>query len=146
MTDIIWIHDGALRADHPMFKDRADVKSVFIWDDAYFKSAAIGFKQQVFIYEALTHLPVEIIKGDTVSILKELAGNNGAIITAATTSVELNRMMAMLNQSHMVRVVADEVFAHLKSSPDLRRFFRYWNKAKSSAMDYNGGTPDLFGG
>ena len=75
-----------------------------------------------------------------------MAGADGQIITAVTSAVELNRMMAMLNQSHTVRAVADEVFAHLKSSPDLRRFFRYWNKAKSSAMDYNGGTPDLFGG
>jgi hypothetical protein len=146
MADIIWMHDGALRADHPMFKENPDSKAIFIWDDAYFKSAEIGFKQQVFIYEALTHLPVEIIKGDTLSILKEMAGADGQIITAATSAVELNRMMAMLNQTHTVRAVADEVFAHLKSSPDLRRFFRYWNKAKSSAMDYNGGTPDLFGG
>ena len=145
MTDIIWMHDGALRADHPMIKQNPEARVVFIWDDAYFKAAEMGLKQLIFIYEALTHLPVDIIKGDTVSILRQLAGDDGRIITAETSAVELKALMAELNQNHHLVAVADEVFANLKSNPDLRRFFRYWNKAKSSALSYQGGTPDLFG-
>ena len=145
MTDIIWMHDGALRADHPMVQQNPDARIVFIWDEAYFNAAEMGLKQRVFIYEALTHLPVEIIKGDTVAVLQDLAGADGRIITAATSAVELTRLTATLNQTHRVQVIADEPFAHLKSAPDLRRFFKYWNKAKSSALQHQGGTPDLFG-
>ena len=146
MSDVIWMHDGALRAGHPMFAQHPEAKAVFVWDPSYFTAAAMGLKQLVFIYEALIHLPVEIIKGDTATVLAALAGEDGRIITAATSAVELNQVIAGLNQNHRVTVVADEAFAHLKGSPDLRRFFRYWNKAKSSAMQHHGGTPDLFGG
>lgn len=146
MTDIIWMHDGALRKDHPIFRQNPDTRAVFIWDNAYFAAAEIGLKQLVFIYEALTYLPVDIIKGDTVALLRDLAGKDGRIITADTSSVEIKSMMAQLNSTHHLVSVADDAFAYLKGSPDLRRFFRYWNKAKSSAMQHSGGTPDLFGG
>ena len=149
MATILWVHDGALRADHPMFdaetvKSSRDYKAVFIWDNDYFNKAEMGLKQLVFIYEALLEMPVDIVQGSTVEVLRQWAGTDGTIVTAATSDITLTQMMAALNTSHRLQVVADEPFAHLDKTPDLRRFFRYWNKAKSSAMQHHGGMPILW--
>ena len=141
MTDLIWIHDEALRADHPVFAGGG--QAVFIWDNAYFYSINAGFKQRGFIYEALIHLPVEIYEGDTVQTLSALAESR-PIQTASTPNPYLRAIMADLRKTQTLNLVDEDVFAHLKGNPDLRRFFKYWNKAKASAMQINGGTPDLF--
>ncbi|XDZ65762.1 hypothetical protein AB8880_12705 [Alphaproteobacteria bacterium LSUCC0684] len=145
MPDIRWIHDEALRADHPVFTNGdEDCRSVFIWDEAYFKAMHYGFARLVFVYEALGELPVDIVKGDTVTILTELATENGRIITADTPSRELLRRIEALRQIMPVKLVREEDFVRFNSPPDLRRFFRYWNKARKSAMQFGGGMPDLF--
>ncbi|MCE2516637.1 MAG: hypothetical protein J4F41_02140 [Alphaproteobacteria bacterium] len=143
MTDLIWIHDECLRADHPVFTEGKG-EAVFIWDKDYMNSMSMGFKQKVFIYEALTDLPVTIYQGSTPALLLELA-QGGGITTAASPNPYLRDIMTALRARLELTTVEDEVFAHLSGTPDLRRFFRYWNKAKSSAMQPHGGTPDLFG-
>jgi hypothetical protein len=35
-------------------------------------------------------------------------------------------------------IVKDEVFIVADELPDLRRFFRYWNRARKLAFSYNG--------
>jgi len=145
MADIRWIHDEALGADHPVFTDGGEnCRSVFIWDETYFKAMHYGFSRLVFIYEALCELQVDIIRGDTVAILTELTGENGRIITAHTPTQELLQRIAALRQIMPVKLVREEDFVRLASPPDLRRFFRYWNKARKSAMQFGGGMPDLF--
>ena len=141
MTDLIWIHDEALRADHPVFEGGG--QAVYIWDNAYYDDIHAGFKQRGFIYEALMNLPVDIYEGPTIETLAALAEGR-SIRTASTPNPYLKSRIADLRKTHDVRLVDEEVFAHLKGKPDLRRFFKYWNKAKSSAMQMNGGTPDLF--
>ena len=145
MAEIRWIHDEALREDHPVFRagDGA-VRSVFIWDEAYFKSMHYGFARLVFVYEALCELPVDIIKGDTVPVLRGLAGSAGRIITADTPNGELLAQVGALREILPVELVREEEFVRLDKTPDLRRFFRYWNKARKSAMQHGGGMPDLF--
>ena len=141
MTDLIWLHDEALRSDHPVFNDGGH--AVYIWDNAYFDQMHIGFKQRGFIYEALINLPVDIYEGDTIALLTALAEGRG-IRTAATLNPHLRAIMAQLRHEFTLEVVDDDVFAYLNGTPDLRRFFRYWNKIKTSAMQMHGGTPDLF--
>lgn len=146
IAEIIWVHEEALRADHPLFQGAAaDARAVFVWDNAYFDAMDIGFKRRVFIYEALTELPVDIIAGDTVAVLTELAAGKG-IRVAETPNAHLRSLIQALQQTHRVEKIADDAFVHLSTSPDLKRFFRYWNKAKKSAMQPHGGTRDLFGG
>ena len=147
MANIIWIHDEALRCDHPVFahKDSADeIKAVYIWDDAYMARMQMGIKQRIFIYEALCELPVEIYEGDSAEVLATLA-EGGRIQTAATPNKLLQDIMTKLGQTCQVTQIHDDIFAHLKTMPALKRFFKYWNAAKSSAMQPHGGTPDLFG-
>ena len=150
MANLIWIHDEALRHDHPVFThddrtgDKAgDTKAVYVWDDAYMANMHMGIKQRVFIYEALCELPLEIYEGNTASVLTELA-DGGVVQTAATPNKLLQQVMDDVGQSCRVVQIHDDVFAHLKTMPALKRFFKYWNAAKSSAMQPQGGTPDLF--
>jgi len=145
MADIRWIHDETLRADHPVFLAGGEqVRSVFIWDEAYFKAMHYGFARLVFVYEALGELPVDILIGDTIAVLRDLAGENGRIITADTPNAELLKRIGALRQVMPVELCREEEFVRLHATPDLRRFFRYWNKARKSAMKYGGGMPDLF--
>ena len=142
---LIWLHDEALRADHPVFASAPDARAVFVWDDALFTDMEYGFKKLVFIYEALTELPVDIIKGSTVSVLRDLASGE-EIHTPTTSNPHLAKIMVDLGRDHTVTKVADDPFVRLNATPDLKRFFRYWNKAKKSAMQSHGGMADLFEG
>lgn len=141
MTDLIWIHDEALRADHPVFE--AGGQAVFIWDNDYFDKINAGFKQRGFIYEALINLPVQIYLGSMAETLARLSEGH-RIRAASTPNPYLRGIMAEIRKTNELMLVDEEVFAHLKGSSDLRRFFKYWNKAKASAMQMHGGTPDLF--
>lgn len=146
MADIIWIHDEALRADHPVLSAAPPGSwAVFIWDNAYFDAMDMGFKRRVFIYEALADMPVDIIAGETVAVLTALA-EGGVVHTASTPNAELIRRIAALSAKVKVNTVDDDALVQLAASPDLRRFFRYWNKAKKSALQPHGGMRDLFGG
>lgn len=142
---LIWLHDEALRADHPVFAAAPEARAVFIWDDALFREMHYGFKKLVFIYEALIHLPVDIIAGETVPVLRDLAAG-GVIVTPQTSNPHLAAVMENLSRDHECRRIADEPFVQLSATPDLKRFFRYWNKARKSAMQPHGGMADLFGG
>ena len=142
---LIWLHDEALRADHPVFAAAPGARAVFIWDDALFRQMDYGFKKCVFIYEALTALPVDIIAGPTAEVLRGLAAG-GVIHTAETANPHLAAIMADLARDHEVQKVADEAFVRLNATPDLKRFFRFWNKARKSAMQPHGGMADLFEG
>ena len=142
MTDLIWIHDEALRHDHPVMNGGG--QAVFIWDNDYFDAIHAGFKQRGFIYEALLELPVEIYQGNTAEMLMKLADGR-PIRAASTPNPYLRDIMTNVRKNNVLNLVDEDVFAHLKGASDLRRFFKYWNKAKTSAMQINGGTPDLFG-
>lgn len=145
---LIWLHDEALRADHPVFAaapDAPDTRCVFIWDDALFQEMHYGLKKLIFIYEALMTLPVDIIAGDTETVLRDLA-DGGPVFTAETSNPRYAAVMERLARDCECRRIPDEPFVQLSSTPDLKRFFRYWNKARKSAMQPHGGMADLFGG
>jgi hypothetical protein len=46
--------------------------------------------------------------------------------------------MQTLRQNRKVSAIADAPFVQMDSPPDLRRFFKYWNKAKKHAFSYDG--------
>lgn len=142
---LIWLHDEALRADHPVFAAAPQARAVFIWDDALFQKMDYGFKKLVFIYEALTELPVDIIAGPTLDVLRDLAEGDD-IFTPQSSNPHLVSIMAELSRDHSLHKVADDAFVRLNAKPDLKRFFRYWNKARKSAMQPHGGMADLFEG
>ena len=133
---IIWLHEDALRADHPLFAEAGDVPAYFIWDDAYMAEMGYGLKRRVFIYETLLELPVEIYAGPMVETLQRLAP--GHIVTGKTPNPVLKNMMDELRAGLKVTTVSDTAFVQIDAQPELKRFFKYWNKAKKKAFLYDG--------
>ena len=138
MTKLIWLHEDCLRASHNVFSHAPDAQAVFIWDDAHMAAMHFGLKRRVFIYESLCQLPVEIYVGDTVSALMQLADRGQEIVTGKSPNPALKNIMQALRETIKVSAIADDPFVQMDSPPDLRRFFKYWNKAKKHAFSYDG--------
>ena len=149
MADLVWLHEGALRWTHPVFAAAAAGSPVvFIWDDERLTASHAGMKRRLFIYETLAEMAremaLEIHAGRAEDLLPRLAvaKNASRVLMPATPDP------AMLTSFGSVRRVVADVefdmveetpFATLANAPDLGRFFRYWNKAKKSAMRPHGG-------
>jgi hypothetical protein len=138
MSALIWLHEDCLRAGHNLFAHAPDGRAVFIWDDAHMTAMHYGLKRRVFIYETLCQLPVEIYVGGIAASLAQLAGDGQDIITGKTPNPALKHIMQTLRQNRKVSAIADAPFVQMDSPPDLRRFFKYWNKAKKHAFSYDG--------
>lgn len=133
---IIWLHDSALRLTHPVFKTAPEnSKRIYIWDDEYLKSENYSLKRLVFIYETVCSLEVEIIRGDTKSILSQF---DSKIYVAATPNITLQTIISDFAKTKSVIVVPEEQFVVIKSNKEFSRFFNYWSQAKNSVF-----TPDF---
>ncbi len=137
---MIWLHEDALRADHPVFAEAPRGCSAwFIWDEDYLRTANYSFKRLTFIYETLVELPVEIVRGPYLETLATLASHGGNTIWVPdTANIKLITVMEDLAKRYQVNVVEDTPFVHLRKEPDLKRFFRYWKSARKSAMSPSG--------
>lgn len=134
MSALIWLHEDALRTDHPVFaRAGKGAEAVFIWDDTYFKSEGYSLKRLVFIYELLADLDVTCIKGETAAVLKDYV-NGRPVFVPSTPNPYFNAIITELEQSHDVTTVPDVSLVIVPDDVDLRRFFRFWNKAKKSAL------------
>ena len=136
MSGIIWLHEDALRCDHPVFEASDSVApAFFIWDDAYLREMDYGFKRLLFIYETLLELPVTIVRGNHLEILSALVSRHGTKIwMPETPNPSLMRTAEQLPANIELNVVSDVPFVTLSREPDLKRFFRYWNLARKPAM------------
>ncbi|MGB2158823.1 MAG: hypothetical protein ACPH8C_00830 [Candidatus Puniceispirillaceae bacterium] len=144
MTDLIWLHEGALRRTHPVFA-MADkgASALFIWDRARFDAAHIGARRQLFIYETLVELDLDIFEGDAAQLLPRLVAAQGAsrLLVPASPDPAIMKQLAGISQALpglAVEIIADTSFVTLAKEPDLGRFFRYWNKARKSALRLHG--------
>jgi hypothetical protein len=136
MNDLIWLHEDALSCDHPVFAMAAPAsQACFIWDETYLQQMDYGFKRLLFIYETLLELPVTIIRGKRCDCLARLARQNGGrILVPATPNPLLQQTIARLGEDFVVEVIAASDFVTLSRQPDLKRFFRYWNRARKAAL------------
>ena len=144
MTDLIWLHEGALRRTHPIFTmaDK-DAPALFIWDSARFEAGHVGVRRQLFIYETLVELGVEIHEGDGADLMPHLVAAHGAsrLLVPATPDPAFMRQLAAISKAVpdlVVDLVEDTAFVTLAAAPDLGRFFRYWNKARKGALRPHG--------
>ena len=138
---IIWIHEQALSTSHPVFKAAPqEAKSIFIWDDNYFKNSCYSLKRLVFIYESLCELPIDIIFGETSTILMDLAIKELYIPSGYNPFI--NEIINKLPKNTKIHIVPDKDFVIINSNLQFRRFFQYWQKAKKSVFLLNGGVND----
>ena len=144
MADLIWLHDGALRRTHPIFAMAGKgAPALFIWDRDRFAADHVGVRRQLFIYETLAELDVEIYEGDAADLMPRLLAARGAdrLLVPASPDPVILKQIADIRQAMSavtVDLIEDTPFVTLTMEPDLGRFFRYWNKARKSALRPHG--------
>ena len=131
MTNITWLHDKALHCT-PLGPQGMQHRAIFVWDDDYFQQRDYTLKRLVFIYETLCAMPVEILPGDTVEVLLNLAPQR--LYTQHTCDSIIKHMTSRLAEQIDLRLVTPPPFAYVPAQPVHKRFFKYWNKAKKTAF------------
>ena len=102
MADLVWIHEDALRATHPVFEAVSDgARVVFIWDSARFDAAFIGSKRQLFIYQTLVEMDVDIIAGQTADMLSSLvaAEDVDRLVVAETPNSAIHAALGTVHRN-----------------------------------------------
>ena len=74
----------------------------------------------------------------TLSLLVK-SNNLEVIYVAASPNPELKANIASLSEICSVQMIDDTPFVSPKTEPDIKRFFRYWNKTKKLALQKQGG-------
>ena len=138
MSVLIWVHEEMLNRDHPAFTVAgSDAEAIFIWDDAYFRDQNYSLKRLVFIYENLIDMNVTLYKGDTKAVL-ETVSQGQEIYTGVTPNPYFNDVLNALADRVKVTSVKMTPLTAIAANSDMGRFFRYWNRARKSALSYNG--------
>ena len=144
MADLVWLHEGALRLTHPVFAAGAqDAATIFIWDRDRLAASHVGIKRQLFIYETLAEMSesrnLDIHEGRAEEVLPRLAAQAGAsrvLVPSSPDPALRAEIVAIRRAAPDIEIVEIEEtpFVTLANTPDLGRFFRYWNKARKSAL------------
>ncbi len=135
---LILLHEESLRMTHPVFHIAPEgTRVIYVWDDMYVQRAAYSLKRLIFIYETLCELEVDILRGDTRSILQEI--NPSLVYIPNTNNPLILQMIASIRELMSVEMVADDPFINLKQAIVFKRFFQYWRKAEKKAFLHDGG-------
>ena len=134
MSDlIILLHEKSLRIpDAVVDRLEKDTRVIYVWDDAYYKNRGYSLKRLVFIYETLSKLPVQILRGDTIQILGSF--NPKKVLIPFTADIDLTKLSQSLSRSFNVEIVRDDLFCEEDFSFETKRFFKYWKKAKKTVF------------
>ena len=131
MSAVIWVHADALSATHRVFGEAPeDVRAVFVWDADELARRDWSLKRCVFVLECLAEMDVELLEGEPAAVLDGLQAER---IYAATSPDPYIRGVLDALDTPVTRV-AETRFADVPDGADLKRFFRYWNKAKKTAL------------
>jgi len=136
-TALILLHEEALRTNHPVFLTAPpQTKSLFIWDDHYFREVNYSLKRLVFIYETLCEMPIEILQGETFTVIKDLGPE--VLYVPTTNNPRICALIKSLECLTKVERVDEERFVTCKKPSDFKRFFQYWKRAEKTAFLKNG--------
>ena len=144
MADLVWLHEGALRLTHPVFAvGGPDAATIFIWDRDRLAASHVGIKRQLFIYETLAEMSesrsLDIHEGRAEEVLPRLAAQAGAgrVLVPSSPDLALRAEIGAIRRAVPdleIVEIEETPFVTLANTPDLGRFFRYWNKARKSAL------------
>lgn len=131
MSAIIWVHWEALSEDHPVFSAAPqDAQRIFVWDAEDLARRDWSLKRCVFVLECLDEMDVEIVEGRPSQVLNDLKPSS--VFTAASPDPYIRDEIARIEAD--VPVIKAEPFASVPDNVDMKRFFRYWNKAKKTVL------------
>lgn len=131
---VVWVHEDAITLDHGVLSAAGqDAQPVFIWDTQEHDRRGYSLKRRVFIYECAHDLNIPIYTGDPFEILTALADGQ-AIYAAASPNPYVQEILSDLRETHEVISFDAPHLAHIPDDTDTGRFFRFWNRAKKSAL------------
>jgi len=152
----IWINEDTLGINHPVFEAASrDAIAIFIWDQAYFQRQNYSLKRLAFIYECLIDLQqqidttqngslrLEVYEGDTQSVLQDIIySNDGACDDSAMNKLYVPGIpnpyvldvIRLLGQDIKIAIIEPIPFMTVPDDVDMRRFFRFWKRARKSAL------------
>lgn len=133
---IVWVHGDALSPHNPALHTHPEAPALFVWDEALLAQWHISLKRMVFMYECLLELPVVIRRGDVVAELCAFAAeqDTSQVVTVQSVSPRFAVLCQQLASAGLqVTVLPVEPFTAV-ADYDLKRFSRYWRKAKQSAL------------
>lgn len=139
---IIWVHGDNLNPNAPVFQEYQDAPAIFVFDEDLISAWNISFKRIIFMYECLLELPVTIRKGHMVREIVDFAIEHKAteIVTMQSPSPRflqiVSTLEAKMNSQKQVRILRETPLVDTDYDLDLKRFSRYWRKAKPYAMRY----------
>jgi len=144
MADLVWLHEGALRLTHPVFAAGGpDAAVIFIWDRDRLAASHVGINRRLFIYEILAEMSesrsLDSHEGRAEDVLPRLVAQAGAgrVLVPASPDPALRAEIGAIRRAAPdleIVEIEETPFVTLANTPDLGRFFRYWNKAKKSAL------------
>ena len=132
---LIWLHEYSLRTPAKLLQSllpEQAIASCFIWDDMYLREQNYSFKRLVFIYETLIELPVDIIHGDIIDILRQRPESE--IYVQETIYPSLQQKIHELQQYKVVKLIPVEPWVAIPVNKKYQRFFQYWKNAEKQLM------------
>jgi len=139
---IIWVNGDNLNPTARVFQEYPTAPAIFVFDEDLLSAWNISFKRIVFMYECLLEMPVTIRKGKMVREIVEFAVEHQAneIVTMKSPSPRFWQIVDSLEKKSgnkkPVRVLSETPLVDTDYQFDLKRFSRYWRKAKPYAMRY----------
>lgn len=130
---VVWVHGDNLNPYSAALQALPNAPAVFVFDDALLEQWQISLKRIVFMYECLLELPVEVRRGDVASELMAFADEQGSqhIVTMTSPSPRFESLLRRLDsEDYAVHVMPEEPFLAAEDDYDMRRFSRFWRKAK----------------
>jgi hypothetical protein len=126
-----------MRLDHPVLIAAGPAaQPVFIWDTREHDRRNYSLKRRVFIYEAAIDLNIPIYAGDAYEMLLALSSED-KIYAAASADPHIRDVLSDLGDNRMVEMITAPKLAQVPANTDTGRFFRFWNRARKSALTHS---------
>jgi deoxyribodipyrimidine photo-lyase len=130
---MVWVHTDALNPKAACFAHGAP--AVFVWDERRLREDKIAAGRIAFLEECLAELPCEQRRGDVAAEVLAAAQAAGADCILAMRTVDPRLLAAAKQMERTLPIVWMNEPAFVNDGwYDLKRFSRYWSKAKHAAM------------
>ncbi len=131
---LIWIHEDAITLDHPVMDAAGShAEPIFIWDTDRHDTLGYSLKRRMFIYECALDLNIPIYANNPYTVLTALSKGR-AIYAANSPDPHIKDILSDLNESYDVVIIEAPSLTQVPDDTETGRFFRFWNKAKKTAL------------
>jgi deoxyribodipyrimidine photo-lyase len=134
---LLWVHTDSLNPLGEVFLRFPNARACFVWDEGWLREESISMKRVVFIDECLAEMPpsLERRKGNVAAELLAAAQTSAAdyIVAQRTPDPRLLAAAALVEKKLPILWIDPSPFAD-EQSYELKRFSRYWQRAKFSAL------------